>query len=201
VLHRQLLAVVRDDAVCHRLMTVPGVGPVVALTFRATVEVPSRLGAADGRRHAPYVGRRHRVPLDKLCRGRMGGLRREGSRPRISADLVAILPILGRVNKMQRRLKKCEAICPPSHANRCQLAAYAGLAPSPWKSGSIDREQGISKSGSPRLRTTMVELAWLWLRYQPGSALRAWFRERAGGTAIEAGSTTWLSIPFDSSRR
>ena len=65
-------------------------------------------------------------------------------------------------------------------ANRRQLAAYAGLAPSPWKSGSIDREQGISKSGNPRLRTTMVELAWLWLRYQPGSALSAWFRERAG---------------------
>src|SRR6266404_1837914 len=42
VLHRQLLAVVRDDAICHRLMTVPGVGPVVALTFRATVDVPSR---------------------------------------------------------------------------------------------------------------------------------------------------------------
>jgi transposase len=42
VLHRLLLAVVRDDAVCHRLMTVPGVGPVVALTFRATVDVPSR---------------------------------------------------------------------------------------------------------------------------------------------------------------
>jgi transposase len=65
-------------------------------------------------------------------------------------------------------------------ANRRQLAAYAGLAPSPWKSGSIDREQGISKSGNPRLRTTMVELAWLWLRYQPGSALSVWFRERAG---------------------
>jgi transposase len=135
-------------------MTVPGVGPVVALTFRATVDVPSRfanskavgavfgltprqhqsgevnrmgyiskcgdammramlfeaaqvmltrttkwswlkargmkvarhrgmkraairLGAADGRRHAPHVGRRHRVPLDKPCRGRMSGLRRD----------------------------------------------------------------------------------------------------------------------------
>jgi transposase len=42
VLHRRLLAVVRDDAACRRLMTVPGVGPVVALTFRATVDVPSR---------------------------------------------------------------------------------------------------------------------------------------------------------------
>jgi transposase len=42
VLHRRLLAIVRDDAVCRRLMTVPGVGPVVALTFRATVDVPAR---------------------------------------------------------------------------------------------------------------------------------------------------------------
>ena len=41
-LHRHLLAVVRDDAVCRRLMTVPGVGPVVALTYRATVDVPAR---------------------------------------------------------------------------------------------------------------------------------------------------------------
>jgi transposase len=65
-------------------------------------------------------------------------------------------------------------------ANRRHLAAYAGLAPSPWKSGSLNREQGISKSGNPRLRTTMVELAWLWLRYQPDSALSRWFRERVG---------------------
>jgi transposase len=42
VLHRRLLAIVRDDEVCRRLMTVPGVGPVVALTFRATVDVPAR---------------------------------------------------------------------------------------------------------------------------------------------------------------
>jgi transposase len=42
VLHRRLLAIVRDDDVCRRLMTVPGVGPVVALTFRVTVDVPAR---------------------------------------------------------------------------------------------------------------------------------------------------------------
>ena len=62
--------------------------------------------------------------------------------------------------------------------NRRQIAAYAGLAPSPWRSGSIDREQGVSKSGNPRLRTTMVQAAWLWLRYQPDSALSRWFQER-----------------------
>jgi transposase len=42
ILHRRLLTIVRDDEVCRRLMTVPGVGPVVALTYRATVDVPGR---------------------------------------------------------------------------------------------------------------------------------------------------------------
>ena len=51
--------------------------------------------------------------------------------------------------------------------NRRQIAAYAGLAPSPWQSGSVDREQGVSKAGNPRLRTTLIQLAWLWLRHQP----------------------------------
>ena len=62
--------------------------------------------------------------------------------------------------------------------NRRQIASYAGLAPTPWKSGSIDREQGVSKAGNPRLRTTLIQLAWLWLRHQPQSALALWFKER-----------------------
>ncbi|MER8811361.1 IS110 family transposase [Mesorhizobium australicum] len=51
--------------------------------------------------------------------------------------------------------------------NRRQVAAYAGLAPSPWQSGAVDHDQGVSKSGNPRLRTTLIETAWLWLRHQP----------------------------------
>lgn len=66
-------------------------------------------------------------------------------------------------------------------ANRRQLAAYCGLAPTPWKSGGIDREQGISKAGNPRLRETMIEMAWLWLRHQPDSTLSKWFNERVRG--------------------
>lgn len=62
--------------------------------------------------------------------------------------------------------------------NRRQLAAYAGLAPTPWKSGSIDREQGVSKAGNPRLRTTMIQVAWLWPRHQPDSTLSLWFQAR-----------------------
>jgi transposase len=62
--------------------------------------------------------------------------------------------------------------------NRRQIAAYAGLAPTPWQSGTIDHEQGVSKTGNPRLRTTMIQLAWLWLRNQPESALSRWFADR-----------------------
>ena len=62
--------------------------------------------------------------------------------------------------------------------NRRQVAAYAGLAPTPWQSGSVDREQGIGKSGNPRLRSTLLEMAWLWLRHQPTSELSRWFNER-----------------------
>jgi hypothetical protein len=56
-------------------------------------------------------------------------------------------------------------------ANRRQVAAFAGFAPTPWQSGGIAHEQGVSKAGNPRLRATMVQIAWLWLRHQPQSAL------------------------------
>src|SRR5262245_20226963 len=52
-------------------------------------------------------------------------------------------------------------------ANGKALGSYAGLTSSPYSSGGIDREQGIGKGGNRRLRTVMVELAWLWTRYQP----------------------------------
>jgi len=67
-----------------------------------------------------------------------------------------------------------------SFANRRQLASYVGIAPMPYQSGGMDRDRSISRAGNPRARTTLIQLAWLWLRYQPGSALAAWFRKRAG---------------------
>ena len=78
-----------------------------------------------------------------------------------------------------------------SFGNRRQVAAYAGLVPTPWKSGQIDQEQGISKAGNPRLRRTMIELAWQWLRHQPGSALSRWFHNRVGA---ERGRIRRISI-------
>lgn len=65
--------------------------------------------------------------------------------------------------------------------NRRQLGSLAGLTPTPFRSGDSDREQGISKAGNRRLRTMAVEIAWCWLRYQPGSALSRWYKKRFGG--------------------
>lgn len=64
--------------------------------------------------------------------------------------------------------------------NRREVGALAGLTGTPYNSGSSDREQGISKAGNKRIRRLSVELAWLWLRYQPESALTKWFLSRWG---------------------
>jgi len=66
--------------------------------------------------------------------------------------------------------------------NRREVASYFGL----WRSGGIDREQGISKAGNPRARLKAVELAWLWLRHQPDSALSRWFAARTANAGKRA---------------
>jgi transposase len=68
-------------------------------------------------------------------------------------------------------------------ANRRELAGCLGLAPTPYASGDSQIEQGINKAGNKRARTLLVELAWSWLRYQPGSALSQWFARRFGAGA------------------
>jgi transposase len=64
-----------------------------------------------------------------------------------------------------------------------QVGGYIGLVPSPWQSGNTDRDQGISKAGNPRARRAAIELAWLWLRHQPGSALAKWFEQRTANAS------------------
>ena len=78
--------------------------------------------------------------------------------------------------------------------NRRQLASYAGLAPTPWQSGSVDHEQGVSKAGNPRLRTSLIQLAWLWLRHQPQSALSLWFKERVSGNGGHFKKSTIVAL-------
>jgi len=65
--------------------------------------------------------------------------------------------------------------------NRREVGAVLGLAPTPYSSGQDEREQGISKAGNRRARSMLVKLSWLWLRYQPDSALTQWFKTRFSG--------------------
>src|ERR687893_518390 len=65
--------------------------------------------------------------------------------------------------------------------HRREVGGLAGLTPTPYQSGESAREQGITKSGNRHVRWMTTELAWSWLRFQPDSALSAWFRDRFGG--------------------
>jgi transposase len=67
--------------------------------------------------------------------------------------------------------------------NRREVGALAGLVPLPHQSGSLDFDRGISKAGSRRVRSLAVQIAWMWVRYQPQSALTQWYQTRfaAGG--------------------
>lgn len=65
--------------------------------------------------------------------------------------------------------------------NRREVGALAGLTGTPYNSGESEQDQGISKAGNRRVRSMMVEITWLWLRYQPESALSRWYEQRFAG--------------------
>jgi len=63
--------------------------------------------------------------------------------------------------------------------NRRQVGSLAGLCPTPYSSGKMQHEHGISKAGNRWIRAIAVELALSWVRYQPKSALTTWYQKRA----------------------
>jgi len=67
--------------------------------------------------------------------------------------------------------------------NRRQVGSCVGLVPQPYDSGESRVDQGISKQGNRRVRALLIEMSWLWLRYQPESALAKWFTLRTGSNA------------------
>ncbi len=62
--------------------------------------------------------------------------------------------------------------------NRREVGSLSGLAPTPYSSGDLRHEQGISKAGNRRMRWMAVEIAWWWLHFQPGSSLSQWYKRR-----------------------
>ncbi len=67
-----------------------------------------------------------------------------------------------------------------SFDNRRQVGSYFGLTGTPYDSGQSQRDQGIGQAGNSRARKLAIELAWLWLKHQPGSELSRWFQQRVG---------------------
>jgi transposase len=70
-----------------------------------------------------------------------------------------------------------------SFRNRRQVGSCVGLVAQPYDSGDSRVDQGISKQGNRRVRALLIEMAWMWLRYQPQSALSQWFERRTAGNA------------------
>ncbi|MER9311119.1 transposase [Mesorhizobium australicum] len=73
-----------------------------------------------------------------------------------------------------------------SFRNRRELGGWSGMAPSPWASGSVSRDQGITKAGPPMLRAQMIQITWRWLFWQPDSDLARWFRKDRRGDGPDA---------------
>jgi transposase len=158
------------------------------------------LRTGDGRTLPSHLKGQIRRELDRLellldqiaaVEAEQDALLAEASKPageKMAADPVAMLLALKGMGANFTAVLWSEAFY-RQFANRRQLAAYAGLAATPWRSGGIEREQGVSKAGNPRLRTTMIQLAWLWVRHQDKSALTRWFKlhsERGRKRAIVA---------------
>ena len=94
------------------------------------------------------------------------------------AEMITLLASLKGVGRVSAWVLVMEAFGWREFRNRKQAGAYPGFTPTPWGSGSLEREQGISKAGNARIRWLMVELSWLWLRWQPNSKITKWFKQR-----------------------
>jgi transposase len=126
-------------------------------------------------------------PLHKDRRAHLAALNTGDGQPlpkRLKAELLREIEL---IELLLRQIAEVEAerdtaveLDAEGNQSPVEVAAYAGLVPTPWRSGTIDREQGISKAGNRCLRHIMIELAWLWVRHQPDSALSRWFCARVG---------------------
>lgn len=156
-----------------------------------------RPGIAIGGRDWPHWWRQHHDQVGQRLRDE---IERELARLKLVRDQVCQIEAARREElangkrPLVAQLMRLRAVGPKSawmlvqevfgwrrFANRRELAGYLGLAPTPYASGDSEVEQGISKSGNARVRSVLVEIAWCWLRLQPGSALTRWFTKRFAG--------------------
>jgi transposase len=114
--------------------------------------------------------------IRELERERARRIRREESAPAI-AQVRTLLGLKG-IGVNSAWLYVREVFGWRQIKNRRQVGAIVGLTGSPYRSGSLDHEQGISKAGNRRMRAMAIEIAWGWLHFQPQSALSRWYERR-----------------------
>lgn len=98
----------------------------------------------------------------------------------VDQDAAATLETLTCVGRDTAVVLTREVLC-RGFRNRRSIAAFAGLTPSPYSSGRLHHEQGISKAGNAMVRARLIQLAWRWVRFQTGSDITAWFVARTVG--------------------
>jgi len=166
------------------------IGSLLVLhNLRPSVVIGGRDWPAWWERHRDQVPARLRVELEReamrlqLVKQQVRAI--EATRTQELADgkepRVAQLARLRAIGTKGARVLGKEVFGGRNFANRRELASSLGLVPTPYASGDSEIEQGISKAGNRRVRGLLVELAWGWLRLQPGSALTRWFNRRFAG--------------------
>lgn len=116
--------------------------------------------------------------IDELKKQRRGLIRSEKSP---QADQVRKLLSLKAIGETSAWLLVREVFGWRTFAGRRQLAGFTGLVNAPYNTGKSERDQGITKAGNRWIRSVLIEVGWMWLRYQPQSALSRWFFRRFGG--------------------
>jgi transposase len=108
--------------------------------------------------------------------------RAEGRSEPQGHDMTAALERLTCMGRETAVVLVREVLC-RDFRDRRSIASFAGLTPSPYSSGRLQHEQGISKAGNAIVRARLVQLAWRWVRFQTGSDITAWFVARTSGSS------------------
>jgi len=191
-LHRELAALKRDRArVTNRIA---GLLATVGILLKVDTTFPGRLEQL-----TQWNGESIPVPLRarltrewqtvqlmttqirELERGRRAAL--QESREAAVALVRRLLALRG-IGETAAWLFVMELFAWRKFRNRREVGAITGLVGTPYKSGRLDHEQGISKAGNRRVRALAIQIAWGWLTYQPQSGLTQWYTRRfaQGGT-------------------
>ena len=168
------------DRISKKLRT-QGIWPLPK-TWRGDLR-NNRLHGFSGEALCPMLGAVLRIELDRLeaaeakLKELKGKLELLDSETRTRIERLVLVCGIGEVGSRALATQ----LYWRSFSNRRQVGSCVGLVGTPYDSGTMRQDQGISKAGDPKLRSLLIELAWSWLRYQPKSAISLWFAKRTEG--------------------